>query len=170
MDVLLIRHAIAEPRSDEGGTQPDDRLRELTPKGRRRMKRGARGLCDLAPVIDLLASSPLARALQTAEIVSKAYDGLAVTTVPQLEPGVGVEAVVAWLKEVETSGTVALVGHEPDLSDLASYLATGQHRSVLTLDKGGACLLEVPAGVPPGEARLSWLATARLLRRLGRRR
>jgi phosphohistidine phosphatase len=170
MDVLLIRHAIAEPRSDEGGTQPDDRLRELTPKGRRRMKRGAGGLRDMVPVIDLLAASPLARALQTAEIVSKAYDDLQIATVPQLEPGVGAEAVVAWLKEVETSGTVALVGHEPDLSDLATYLTTAQHHSVLAFDKGGACLLEVPAGVPPGEARFVWLATARQLRRLGRKR
>jgi phosphohistidine phosphatase len=170
MDVLMIRHAIAEPRADEGGTQPDDRLRELTPKGRRRMKRGARGLRRLAPSVDLLATSPLARALQTAEIVSRAFDGHQITVVPELEPGVDSDAVIGWLRQVETSGTVALVGHEPALSGLVTALLAARERSFLELDTGGACLLEVPAGVPPGEARLVWLATARQLRILGRKR
>jgi len=66
MEVLLIRHAIAEPRPDEGGNQPDDRLRELTSKGRKRMKRGVKGLAKTVPTINVLASSPLVRAQQTA--------------------------------------------------------------------------------------------------------
>ena len=170
MDVLLIRHAIAEPKADEGGTQPDDRLRELTPKGRRRMKRAAKGILYLVPTIDVLAASPLVRAAQTAEVVSKTYDGFSITPVPELEPGVAPDVVVEWLRENETSGTVALVGHEPALSSLATYLATAHHHPFLTLDKGGACLLETPAGVPPGEGRFVWLATSKQLRALGRRR
>src|SRR5262249_6352533 len=100
------------------------------------------------------------------------YRGLEIKQIPQLEPGVSPEAVTAWLREIETSGAVALVGHEPALSALATYLLTAHDpadRSILELEKGGACLVEVPAGVPPGEARLVWLATARQLRRIGRK-
>src|SRR5258705_13458730 len=118
MRVLLIRHAIAELRIEEGGSQPDDRLRQLTPKGRRRMKRAARGLEAIEPRIDILATSPFARAAQTAAIVAQAYDRLEVTTVGELAAGAGVDGILEWLRSVETDGTIALVGHEPDLSDL----------------------------------------------------
>ena len=168
MEVLLIRHAIAEPRPDEGGTQPDDNQRALTSKGRKRMKRGARGLVQTVPTINVLASSPLVRAMQTAEIVAKAYDGLEIVTVPALAPGAGADATVGWLRSVESSGTVALVGHEPDLSMLATHLITAYQQSFLELAKGGACLLDVPAGVAAGTSRLVWLATPKQLRRLGR--
>jgi phosphohistidine phosphatase len=168
MEVVLIRHAIAEPRVDEGGTQPNDALRELTTKGRRRMKRCARGLRVLVPRLDILATSPLARAAQTAEIVARAYDGMEPTTVPALKPGGGADGVVRWLREVESSGTVALVGHEPDLSELAIHLLTSLQHNFLAFAKGGAGLFEVPAGVPAGGAQLLWLATPRMLRRLDR--
>jgi phosphohistidine phosphatase len=169
MEVVIIRHAIAEPRVEEGGTQPEDSLRELTPKGRRRMKRAARGLRVLVPRFDLLGTSPLVRAAQTAEIVARVFGDIEITTVPALKPGAGPEAVVSWLNEVESSGTVALEGHEPDLSGLATHLLSAQQQPFLSFGKGGAALLEVPAGVPPSGASLVWLATPRLLRRLDRR-
>src|SRR5207302_5715910 len=76
MQLLLIRHAPAEPRLEDGGTQPDDGLRALTPKGRRRMRRAARGLLVAQPTVDLVATSPLVRTTQTAEIVAEAYDAM----------------------------------------------------------------------------------------------
>jgi phosphohistidine phosphatase len=63
---------------------------------------------------------------------------------------------------------VAVVGHEPDLSNLATHLTTAYQHSFLELEKGGACLLDVPAGVAAGASRISWLATPRQLRRIGR--
>src|SRR5688572_12067251 len=133
MQILIIRHAIAEPRVDEGGTQPDDRLRQLTSKGRRRMKRGARGLDLIHPRIDILATSPLVRAVQTATIVAGVYHGIEVTTVDELAPGAGTDTVVGWLRSVESDGTVAIVGHEPDLSDLATHLLTGRQHPFISL-------------------------------------
>src|SRR6185436_2081110 len=152
MRILVIRHAIAEPRIEEGGTQPDDRLRQLTPKGRRRMKRGVRGLRQIEPRIEILASSPFARAAQTADIVARGYEGLEITNVGELAAGGGVERLMDWLRSVEMDGTVALVGHEPDLSTFVSYLLTGHERSVITLGKGGACLLDLQSGVAHGAA------------------
>jgi phosphohistidine phosphatase len=169
MRVLLIRHAIAEPRTEEGGSQPDDRLRELTPKGRRRMKRAARGLRAIEPQIDILATSPLARAAQTAAIVARAYDDLEVTNVGELAAGAGADGAQEWLRSVEIDGTVALVGHEPDLGELATRLLAGHHASFLTLGKGGACLIEVQSGLAR-EAQLVWVLASKHLRLLGRGR
>ncbi len=169
MDLLIIRHAIAEPRVEDGGTEPDDTQRALTPNGRQRMKRGARGLYRLHPGITLLASSPLVRARQTAEIVARAYGGISITTVPELATGVGVESMAAWLRSVESAETVAVVGHEPGLGELGSWLLGGSRaQPFITLGKGGACLVQLPEGAPAGEGRLAWHATPKMLRRLGR--
>ena len=168
IQVLLVRHAIAEPRLDEGGSQPDDARRELTPKGRRRMTRIARGLRRIHPRIDLLATSPFVRAADTAAILATEYDSLEPVEVPELQPRTGVDAVLAWLRGIDALETVAAVGHEPDLSLIASRLLSTRRESILSLGKGGACLLEVPDGVRPGTATLVWLLTPRHLRRLGR--
>jgi phosphohistidine phosphatase len=168
MEVLLVRHAIAELKVDEGGTQPEDALRELTGKGRRQMGRIARGLRRIHPKIDLLASSPFVRAADTAQILAKQYESVKPMSIPELQPGAGVDAVCAWLRGLDVAGTVAAVGHEPDLSALASYLVSGRQDGILSLGKGGAVLLEVPPGTRPGESALAWLLTPRQLRRLGR--
>jgi phosphohistidine phosphatase len=168
MEVLIIRHAIAEPKTEEGGSQPDDRLRELTAKGRRRMKRGARGLKAIQPEITLLASSPLIRAVQTAEIVARAYGDIEVTIVPELSPGSSPESVTQWLRKVESAGTVALVGHEPGLTELLVHLLTHRQQHFLGFGKGGAALVELTQGGGSGDAHLVWLATPRLLRQAGR--
>ncbi|MBI4502759.1 MAG: histidine phosphatase family protein [Gemmatimonadetes bacterium] len=168
MDLLLIRHAIAEPRIDEGGAQPEDALRELTGKGRRRMQRVARALRRIRPDIEVLATSPFVRAAETAKILAAGYQNLKPISIPEIQPGAGVDAMLAWLRGLDTSGTVVVVGHEPDLSNLASRLLSERHDGVLSLGKAGACLLEVPAGVPPAGATLVWLLTPRQLRWLGR--
>ena len=69
MKLLLIRHAIAEEREDFEKTGKDDRLRPLTDEGRKKMKQAARGLKEVVPHVDLLATSPLTRAAQTGAIL-----------------------------------------------------------------------------------------------------
>jgi len=168
MNLLLIRHAAAEPRAEEGGTQSDDGLRSLTPKGRRKMRRAARGLAAVAPRIDLLAASPLVRAQQTAEIVAETFDALQPTSVSELQPSAGVDPALVWLRKLDPTHTVAAVGHEPGLGVLASYLLCGRKEPILLFKKGGACLLAIPPGIMPGTATLTWALTPRLLRKLGR--
>src|SRR5437868_1613721 len=99
MNLLVIRHAIAEERKRYAKTGADDGLRPLTARGRRRMKAGARGLQRVVPGLDLLATSPLVRAEQTAEIVVAAYGELKVVKVPQLAPQASVHALLKWLQE-----------------------------------------------------------------------
>jgi len=70
MHLLVVRHGIAEGRKASARTNRDDAARRLTTDGRRKMKNGALGLRQLVPEVDLLASSPLRRAADTADIIA----------------------------------------------------------------------------------------------------
>lgn len=168
MNVLLVRHAIAEDKAEFAATGRPDSLRPLTEEGRRKMRAAAKGLAKTLPALDLLASSPLARAAQTAEILRKAYPDAKPIELPQLEPGRDPAEALAWLKGRSEDASAALVGHEPSLGRLAGWLMTGQESAAIAFRKGGAALLEFPGKVEAGRAVLRWLLTPSQLRRLGR--
>lgn len=167
MRLLVVRHAIAEDRDAFARTNKDDAARPLTTEGRRKMERSALGLRQLVPELDLLASSPFRRAVDTAGIISHAYGGLRVERVPELAPGGSVDRVVAWLQSQPAQGTIAVVGHEPDLSCMICALVCGTDNPFLELRKGAACLLDLPGRVARGAATLDWLVGPKHLRRLG---
>jgi phosphohistidine phosphatase len=163
MQLLVIRHAIAEDREEWAHGGHPDGERPLTDRGRRRMRRAAEGLRKVLPRLDILATSPLTRAVQTAELLEREYHGLKVETLPQLAPDHAVEDLVPWLRQQDDDAVAAVVGHEPHLGFLIGWLLTGRHESFVTLKKGAACLLDFDD--PPGAANatLSWaLAPAHL--------
>ena len=167
MQLLVIRHAIAEDREEFAVTGQDDDLRPLTRDGRRRMRRAARGLREVVPRLGLLATSPLVRAVQTAEVLADAYELDAWETWPELSPGVHPSMLVERLRSLRVDGgPVAVVGHEPDLGELASWLLSGRTPSFVELKKGPACLLEFEGPPDPDRARLLWLLAPGQLRRL----
>jgi phosphohistidine phosphatase len=168
MDLLVIRHAIAEDREAFAATGADDRMRPLTKEGKRKMRRGVRGLRLVAPRIDILASSPLLRALQTAEIVAGGYDDLAIDTVPELEPSREPGAPRVGLAARPASAVVAVVGHEPHLGRVVTWFLSGRRDARVELRKGAACLLSFAARPAPGKGVLRWALTPSQLRRLGR--
>ena len=161
MRVLIIRHAIAEERTDGG-----DEARALTGDGHRKMRAAAEGLRRVVKHIDVLASSPLVRAVQTAEIVGKAYDGKKVVRVDVLKPGKPLKGVLGWVQGQPGDATVALVGHEPQLGILASWLVSGERRSFVRMRKGSACLIEFAERVTPGGGTLLWMLKPSQLRDL----
>ena len=167
MKLLLIRHAIAEDRVEFSRTGKSDYYRPLTDRGRTRMARGAAGLRTLVPEIDVLATSPLTRAVQTAEIVADAYDGLRLEHADSLGTGDG-QAFLEWLGECGPDDVVAAVGHEPHMSDWAAWLLTGAWHDFAVVKKGSAMLLEFPGPLTPGTAWLHWFLAPAQLRRLGR--
>src|SRR3954452_24996576 len=135
MKLLLIRHAIAEEREDFGKTGKDDRLRPLTDEGRKKMKQAARGLQEIVPEVELLATSPLTRAAQTGAIVDTVYGGLKEVEIDELAPGGTPGHSLRWLRR-EKVDTVAAVGHEPSLSLILSFLLTGTERRIFAFRKG----------------------------------
>jgi len=168
MDLLVVRHAIAEEREEFAKTGEGDARRPLTPEGRRKLEKGARGLREIAPAIDLLATSPLDRATQTGDIIEKAYGKLRTVRLRELEPEEDPSSLLRWLRRQRRLEVVAVVGHEPHLSRFVEHMLTGRRGEFLELKKGGACLLGLGETPQAGRAQLRWLLTAEQLRRLGR--
>jgi phosphohistidine phosphatase len=165
MKLLLIRHAIAEESEDFAKTGKDDRLRPLTDEGRKKMRQAARGLKEIVPEIDLLATSPLTRAAQTGAIVDSVYGGLSEVEIEELSPEATPNDFLRWLRK-QKADILAAVGHEPSLSLILSWLLTGTERRIFAFRKGGACLLEFPDEVGAGTATLLWALTPAQLRDL----
>lgn len=167
MRLLVIRHGIAGDREAFARSGRPDDERPLTPKGRRRMRRNARGLRTLVTSVDVLATSPLVRAAQTADLVADAYEDEPERAArDELRPESPLDAVGAWLRAHPAGHTVAVVGHEPQLSRLVSWLLAGEDRSLVRLAKGGACLLSFDGAPGPRCATLEWLLQPRELRAL----
>ena len=161
MQLLIIRHAIAVPRGTPG--IPDDE-RPLTPEGEKKFRTAAEGLARIAARPDLLLTSPLVRARQTAEIAAAAWGGIKIDCEPSLAGGTFEELASALAKRKE-SDLVAVVGHEPHLSALLARLLTAKDAGLLTFRKGGAALVEIPASLKEG-GRLIWYLPPRILRAL----
>jgi phosphohistidine phosphatase len=166
MILYVLRHAIAEEEAPRG----DDRLRRLTARGRAKMRAAAEGMRALRLRFDVILTSPLVRAAETAAIVSEAYGGKpAPRELPALAAGVAPAETARALRPFARHEHVLIVGHEPGLSTLASLLLTGSLTATsIELKKGGTIALAVPQLPPanPASATLLWMLTPRQLRRL----
>lgn len=161
MKALLIRHAAAIPKGTPGVLDDE---RPLTSSGTAKFRAAARGLARVAPRPDVLLTSPLPRALATAEIAARAFRHIEPGIVPALADQ-SVDGILAALETHPRDATVALVGHEPVLGALlARMLGTGQ-ASRLAFKKGGAALVDLPDG-PATPGRLIWFLDPRVLRTL----
>jgi phosphohistidine phosphatase len=162
--LYLVRHAIAAERGDDW---PDDTKRPLTQKGIARMRQVIRGLRALDVEVDVVLTSPLVRARQTADLlVAGLRPAPDAALLAPLAPGGTPTAVV---KNMDTSGPAAtfmLVGHEPGLGELGAWL-TGA-REPLAFKKGGVCRIDFPDGPAAAQGRLVWLATPAMLRAVGK--
>jgi phosphohistidine phosphatase len=168
MQLLVIRHAIAEDQTEFARTGREDSERPLTAEGRDKMRRGNAGLRRIVPRIDLLASSPYTRARQTAELVGEGYGIDDIKTVDALVPDGALQDVQSWLQRKSSAKVVAIVGHEPQLGELVTWLMSGLREGRVEMRKGGAALLEFDGQPGPGVGMLQWLLTAGQLRDLGR--
>jgi phosphohistidine phosphatase len=138
MELLLVRHAIAEERAPK----LDDADRQLTPKGIRRFTRVVEGLGQLGLTVDRVLHSPWRRAVQTAELLAPVARGdVAATELLAADPG---DDLLALLAEQKQNGRVALVGHQPWLGDLLSLLCFGSPRGGdnIRFKKGGVAWLD----------------------------
>jgi phosphohistidine phosphatase len=169
MQLLVIRHAIAVEPDEASNDKLSDAERPLTRAGKKKMRAAASGLTQVIGRIDLLASSPLVRARETAEIVAAAFDAMKVGVVDELKPGKPVRRVLQWLQGQPDDATIAIVGHEPQLGMLISHLLAGERkRSFVEVRKGSATLLRFPEQVKAGGAVLQWMLKPSQLRDLGK--
>jgi phosphohistidine phosphatase len=164
MELLVIRHGAAMDKDEFAKTGKSDDLRPLTAEGIEEMKRVARGLREQLKKLDLLATSPLVRAVQTAEIVGEAYEIPVSETTTSLSPDAEPKEFEEWCADLGEVKRIGVVGHEPHLTTLVTWLLTGRAESRVELKKGGACLLEFDSGVKRDSGILNWLLTPGQLR------
>jgi phosphohistidine phosphatase len=159
--IFIVRHAIAAER---GAEWPDDTKRPLTLKGITRMRKVVRGLRDLGVRVDLVVTSPLVRAKQTAALLVEGLrprPKLAVLDV--LAPGHSPRSVAEALAPFEKAGRLALVGHEPGLGELAAWLIGST--VPLPFKKGGVARIDATSWPPSGNSQLIWFVTPKMLRK-----
>lgn len=166
MEIIIIRHALAQDRSEFSKRGVEDSLRPLTLKGRKRMQKICVRLLDHIKEIDIIVSSPYTRARQTAEIISQIYFETKVVESPELVPQTNPAAFLKWIR---TQGRhyrrIIVVGHEPQLSSFASYMLTGKPNTFIDLKKSGVIGLEVEsfAHAEAGQAQLLFSLPPRFL-------
>jgi phosphohistidine phosphatase len=160
---FLVRHAIAAAGGDEW---PDDGERPLTHAGAARMRRVVSGLRALGVRVEVVATSPLVRAVETADLlVAGLRPAPALQVLPALAPGVPPAKTADALAALDAKRDLAIVGHEPGLGELAAWLIGA--RTPLPFKKGGVCRIDVEGPLTARAARLVWMATPRMLRALG---
>ncbi|WP_299485754.1 phosphohistidine phosphatase SixA [Acaryochloris sp. IP29b_bin.137] len=162
LKLYFIRHGIAEER------QPHvlDEQRALTTKGREKTQKVAQRLQTLGLHFDDLQTSPLVRAHQTAEILQQQGLVNAIHISDVLSPEGSCQDWLDWLQTWRKLGlaSLALVGHEPNLSEWAEILVWGQPRQQLVLKKAGMIGLLLPEQTNPvGQSTLFWLTAPKLL-------
>jgi phosphohistidine phosphatase len=163
-ELYLVRHGVAAERGDDW---PDDTKRPLTATGVSRFGEVVEGLAWFGVGIDEIYSSALVRAHQTAELLSAGVEGHPpVRILDALAPGHEPSQVLAELAKRVKRRRVALVGHEPDLGELAAALIGAQR--ALPFRKGGVCRIDVDRLAASAAGALIWFLPPKVLRKAGR--
>lgn len=166
IELYLVRHGVAGER---GPAFPDDRLRPLTDEGVTRFRQEVRGLAAMGVTIDLVLTSPLVRAHQTAELLVAGLPGRPrLDTLDALAPGGRVPIIMEAIaqRSRQRQNRLALVGHEPDLGELAARFLGA--RGAIPFKKGAVCCIELQGRLAGGPGSLIWHLPPRVLRRLAR--
>jgi len=162
LELYLIRHGIAVDREEFAL----DAERPLTEEGKRKTKKVAQQLCDFGLRFDLILTSPLVRAHQTAEILKTVGLASQLEVSAELAPEGNIYRWLTWLRKWQQTGgtTLALVGHEPNLGEWAEILAWGEAKGHLVVKKAGVIGLQLPeTGSPVGQSLLFWLTGPKFL-------
>jgi phosphohistidine phosphatase len=165
MNLYIVRHAIAVARGTPG--YDDDSQRPLTDVGRKKMKKIVKGLSEFGIELDAIVTSPYVRARDTALILAKEFEMKdKVSLSDSLIPPGNFETLINEIREKYDVENLALVGHEPMLSSLISWLTTGNTAMKIVLRKGGVAYLSTESLYVDGRAALRWLLTPSLMTQL----
>lgn len=166
LELYLVRHAVAAER---GPDYPDDDLRPLTEAGTEKFTRAVAGLRAIGVTLDVVITSPLQRARETADLlVAGLRPKPKLVVVDALAPDHTLAEVMTAVAKVASSGRgasrLALVGHEPDLGEMAAKLLGA--RGTVEFRKGAVCRIDVDRAMPSGPGTLRWFLPPRVLRGL----
>ena len=163
LELYLIRHGIAAERGEE---YPDDSKRPLTHEGIAGLRKEAKALETLEVSFEQILSSPLVRARQTADVFAECMKSHPpVANIDSLTPAGSPGAVIQDLGKHMRKGRIALVGHEPNMGELAAHLIGA--KIPLAFKKGAICRIDFEIFPPKSKGQLAWFITPRMLRKLG---
>jgi phosphohistidine phosphatase len=167
VNIFILRHG-------EAGTHASlpskDSERPLTESGRNEVEKIAESIRGLRIEFDRIATSPLRRAQETAEIVVKAYN----TSAPKLEiweelrPEGNKADLIVKLSKLKQDSDIMLVGHEPYLSTLIGEIISGSAMSRIVLKKAGIAKVQIHSFAPKVNGELRWLLTPRQLKKMSK--
>lgn len=163
MNVGFFRHGPAVARGTGGVSEAD---RPLTAEGRKKTVRAARGVRALGLGFDAIYTSPLPRALQTAEILAGVLQLSAPTVLDGLTPSGSARRVLAELRELDAESPL-LVGHEPLLSSAVLLAVCGASAGALELKKAGLAVVELDSSSSRARGTLKLLLSGSALRKIG---
>jgi phosphohistidine phosphatase len=163
LELYLIRHGIAAERGPE---YPDDSKRPLTNRGIAALRAEAKALNALKIGFDVIIASPLTRTKQTADALAETLTTkppiiLSDALAPAGTPAAVIHEVVKHTKKTR----IALVGHEPNIGELAARLIGA--RSPITFKKGAICRIDFDVLPPKALGQLRWFLPPRVLRNIG---
>lgn len=160
LELYLIRHGVAAERGEE---YPDDSKRPLTSEGIKKLQKSAQALDALDVGFDHIITSPLLRTKQTAEVLAECLKSKpSVSTSDALAPAGTPAAVIQELGKHMRKARIALVGHEPNIGELAARLIGA--RVPIEFKKGGMCRIDFEVFPPKGRGQLQWFLPPRMLR------
>lgn len=161
MMLYLVRHAWAGHFGDP--EWPNDFERPLTEKGVKRFSSVLKKLTAREFSPTLVATSPLVRCRQTAELIAEHVNPQPeIAELDELRPGSELESLVEWTaKQSEQADSIAWVGHAPDVGRMAAALI-GQ-AGWIRLAKGAVCAIRFYDTPELGGGELRWLVTAKIL-------
>lgn len=164
MELLILRHGEAGNRSSPVNKDFD---RDLTASGRKMMEDVASSINGLKLVVDKIATSPLARAQESAKIVAKALKKQKDLEVwDELKPEAQTADLYRRLSKLKGESSILLVGHEPYLSGMISELISDGKGSRITLKKSGMAKVVVSSLGTKPSGQLKWLLTPRQIKRI----
>jgi phosphohistidine phosphatase len=159
-ELYIIRHGIAaDPQDGEM-----DEARALTKEGDRKTKKIGKRLEQFGLSFDVIFTSPLVRARQTAAILQEVGLGKQMRECPALAPGGDIHHWLAQVAELTDCKSIAIVGHQPDLGNWAELLVWGEVKGNIALKKAGVMGITLPESDSPiGRSSLFWLTPPRFL-------
>ena len=172
MDLFILRHGYAGNRLSD---PMKDTKRQLTVSGKKEVVEIAKSLKKLGVKFNVIFSSPLARAFQTAKIIAQEYKLIEqIEQSEDLKPNGSKDLLSNKLSKLNIDSVILIVGHEPYLSSMINDIISkndadrnyNKNNNNIILKKAGLSRIKITSTVPKLKGELRWLLTPRILKKI----
>ena len=172
MDLFILRHGYAGNRLSD---PMKDAKRQLTVSGKKEVIEIAKSLKKLGVKFNVIFSSPLERAFQTAKIIADEYELIEqIKQSEELKPNGSKYFLYNKLSKLNIDSVILIVGHEPYLSNMINDIISNndtdrnynKNNKNIILKKAGLSRIKITSTVPKLKGELRWLLTPRILKKI----